>query len=97
MSALSTAALPLVKQRLNRATADTSLDTHFTKRIEAAELELTRKGITLQDDADDLMLLVDYSVWRYQNRDKPGGQPDWLKLAVRERWLSSKGRETDDT
>ncbi len=97
MSALSTQALPLVKLRLNRATGDTSLDTMYTQRIEAAELELARKGINLQGDADDLMLLVDYSVWRYQNRDKPGSTPDWLRLAIRERWLSSKGRVTDES
>lgn len=97
MSALSEAALPLVKQRLNRKSDDTSLDEILIPRIEAAEQELIRKGILLQDDVDDKMLLVDYAVWRYQNRDKPGRMPEWLSLCLRERWLSLKGRETSDT
>lgn len=97
MSVLSEKALPLVKLRLNRKTDDTTLDQILNPRIEAAELELTRKGINLQDDADDLMLLVDFAEWRYKNRDKPGGMPTWLSLSIRERWLSSKGRVIDDT
>jgi hypothetical protein len=95
MSALSTNALPLVKQRLNRT--DTVLDTYLTTVIRSAELELTRKGIYLQDDVDDLMVLVDYAVWRYKNRDEPGGMPQWLSLRIRERWLSPKGRDAVDT
>ena len=68
-------ALSLVKARLNRLAADTA----------AAELEGT--GISLTDSADDLMLLVDYTVWQYQNRDSAGAMPDWLRLRRRERWL----------
>ena len=57
------------------------------QRIEAAAEELKRTGITLTDSADDLMLLVDFTVWKYQNRDKAAGMPEWLRLARRERWL----------
>ena len=35
-----------------------------------------------------MMFLVDYTVWQYQNRDKPGDMPDWLRLDRRERWLA---------
>ena len=66
-------ALGLVKARLNRPPGDTALDAYFKKRIEGA---------------DDMMLLVDYTVWPYQNRDKPGDMPDWLRLDRRERWLA---------
>ena len=42
----------------------------------------------MTESADDMMLLVDYTVWQYQNRDKPGDMPDWLRLDRRERWLA---------
>ena len=88
----TSAALSLVKSRLNRLASDTSLDEYLTARVTAAEKELEGIGIHLSADApDDLMLLVDYTVWSYQNRDKPGGMPDWLRLKRRERWLRERG------
>ncbi len=90
--------MPLIKARLNRTTGDTSLDTYFSKIAEGAEGELSRIGITLVDeDVDDLLLLVDLATWRYQSRDQSDGQPLWLRQRIRERWLSMKGRVTDDT
>ena len=80
-------AMSLVKARLNRTQGDTSLDTYFQGRVNAAIQTLTKNGITLTDSQEDLMLVVDYAVWAYQNRDKPGGMPEWLKLVRRERWL----------
>lgn len=80
-------ALSLVKARLNRLAADTMLDEYFGQRIEAAAAELEGTGISLTDSADDLMLVVDYTVWQYQNRDSSGTMPDWLRLRRRERWL----------
>ena len=77
----------LIKARLNRATADTSLDDYLMKRARAARDELERIGITLDDSNGDTLLLVDFAVWQYQNRDKPGSMPDWLRLRRRERWL----------
>lgn len=80
-------ALGLVKARLNRMASDTALDDYFSQRIEAAEAELENTGISLTDSADDLMLVVDYTVWQYQNRDSAGAMPEWLRLRRRERWL----------
>ena len=37
------------------------------------------------------MLVVDTTVYQYQNRDKPGGMPEWLRLRRRERWLREAG------
>lgn len=78
-------ALDLVKARLNRL--DANLDTYLVQRVQAAVEELTRIGIQLNDSADDLMLVVDYTVWQYQNRDTPGAMPEWLRLRRRERWI----------
>lgn len=80
-------ALGLVKARLNRLAGDTSLDTYLQARISAAVQSLEGTGITLTDSQEDLMLLVDYTVWEYQNRDRPGAMPEWLRLKRRERWI----------
>lgn len=87
--------LSIVKQRLNRLSTD--LDGHLRIRIEAAAGELERNGIKLVGDIDDNVFLADYTVWKYQNRDSNTGMPEWLRLARRERFISSKGRETVDT
>lgn len=88
MSAVNeTTALSLLKARLNRLSGDTSLDTYFQARISAAVQSLEGTGITLTDSEEDLMLTVDLAVWQYQNRDKPGSMPEWLRLQRRERWL----------
>lgn len=80
-------ALSLVKARLNRLPTDTTLDTYLTARISAAEEELEATGIVLTNSSEDMLLVVDYTVWAYQNRDKPGNMPDWLRLRRRERWV----------
>ena len=87
MAINSAQALALVKTRLNRLQSDTTLDDYLTARINGAAAELEAIGIHLADTADDLLLLVDYTVWQYQNRDAPGSMPDWLRLRRRERWI----------
>ena len=89
-------ALSLMKARLNRPAAPTPLDDYFSQRIEAAAAELEGNGISLTDSADDLMLLVDYAVWQYQNRDKADAMPQWLRLRRRERWLRQHAMEATE-
>ena len=92
MSAVNTTtALSMVKARLNRLASDTTLDVYLNTRITAAINELEATGIILTASTDDLMLVVDYTVWEYQNRDKLGAMPDWLKLRRRERWIQQGG------
>lgn len=96
MSAVNAAtALALVKTRLNRTLSDNSLDMYFSARIDAAVQALEATGITLTDSQADLMLVVDYTVWEYQNRDQPGSMPEWLRLRRRERWLQQRGPDND--
>ena len=83
-------ALSMVKARLNRLPGDTSLDGYLSARIDAAAAALENAGITIADTPEDLMLVVDMSVWDYQNRDKPGAMPEWLRLKRRERWLHQR-------
>ena len=80
-------ALALVKARLNRMPNDITLDNYLAARIDGAVRELERTGIILTNTPDDMMLVVDYTVYQYQNRDKPGGMPEWLRLRRRERWM----------
>lgn len=88
MGAVNTgSAIALVKARLNRLQTDTSLDVYLNARIDAAVQEIEGTGIKLEDNEEDLMLAVDYTVWQYQNRDNPGHMPEWLRLRRRERWL----------
>ena len=83
-------ALRLMKSRLNRLPGDTSLDEYLNARLEAAKTELEKEGIRLTDGHDDLMLVVDKAVFDYGNRDKQTGEPDWLRLRKRERWLHER-------
>lgn len=80
-------ALRMVKARLNRLQSNDSLDEYLLARVQASAQELTRIGIELSNSTDDLMLVVDYTVWQYQNRDAPGEMPQWLRLRRRERWI----------
>lgn len=85
-------ALALVKTRLNRLQSGTPLDEYLLARIEAAQQELNRMfKADLDDGMDDLLLLVDYTVWSYQNRDQSGATPQWLRLRMRERFLRMEG------
>ena len=89
--------LSIVKARLNRLASDTTLDPYLTSRIEAAESELEGTGIHLVDnDTEDQVLLADFVVWQYGNRDKTGGMPDWLRLKRRERWLRDRVKNEGD-
>ena len=83
--------LMLVKQRLNRLPADTTLDDYLMARIQAAIRETEATGIRLQADMDSMMYVVDYTVWEYQNRDNMAGMPEWLRLRRREMFLRSGG------
>lgn len=83
-------ALSMVKARLNRLPGDTSLDGYLSARIDAAAAALENAGIMIADTPEDLMLVVDMAVWDYQNRDKPGTMPEWLRLKRRERWLHQR-------
>ena len=87
MSVDLSSALQMVKARLNRLQSDTTLDDYLMVRIEAAIKELEGTGIVLSDSMEDLMLVTDYTVWQYQNRDNAAGMPEWLRLRRRERWI----------
>ena len=87
-----TQALQLMKTRLNRPAADTSLDSYLGFRVSAAVEKLNAMmPEKLTGSVDDLMLVVDYAVWQYQDRDKNTGDPPWLRQRLRERHLQRGG------
>lgn len=65
-------------------------DEYITARVNAVVNELERTGIHLTDSMDDMLLVVDMAVWRYNNRDHAGSVPDWLRVRRRERWLQDR-------
>ena len=82
--------LQLIKVRLNRA--DTTLDYYLSTRIVAARDELEHKGVSLNlAVTEDCVFLADFATWQYLNRDKAGAMPEWLRLALRERFLRNRG------
>ena len=83
-------ALLMVKQRKDMMPGIGRRDDYYTARIEAVVSELERKGIHLVDNPADLMLVVDMTVWKINNRDKTTGEPEWMRLAIRERWLNDR-------
>lgn len=87
--------LDLVKFRLNRQSADTSLDDYLRARIAAVEEDLLNTGIILRATPRDEMLVVDMTAWAYGNRDKNEPMPEWLRLARRERWLQQQRATAD--
>lgn len=84
--------LSLVKMRLNRLASDTSLDEYLKAIIGAAADYLAGIGIRLNMSDGDNFLLVNQAVQMYQQRDHQTGDPEWLRLARRQRWLQ-EGRE----
>lgn len=85
--------LALVKARQNRD--GNALDDYLLTRIRAAVEELREAGIVIRYmDDSDMLLVTDYVCWKYANRDKNEGMPEWLKLARRERWLRETHYET---
>ena len=82
-------ALNLVKARLTKLNVNVGqLDEYLMYRIDAPEQEINSMiPAPLTDSAADLMLVVDYAVYAYQNRDKAERMPEWLRYRLRCRFL----------
>lgn len=88
-----TTVLDLVKARLG-ISSDVR-NTYLTKIVEGviAELE-TEKGVVLDEtNANHLMFVVDYSTWRYTNRDSEGSMPRHLQFRMHNLIVYSKSQQ----
>lgn len=86
---LQTAVL-MVKQRKDMLTGIHQRDDYITARVQSVISELENKGIHLVDTTDDLMLVVDMTVWQYNNRDQGGAMPEWMRMLRYERWMNDR-------
>ena len=85
-------ALLMVKTRLNRTAPQAQMDQYLSMRIQAAVQELDgMMPVPLTASAADMLLVVDYAVWQYQNRDKSDADPPWLRQRLRDRFLYRGG------
>ena len=75
-------ALELVKARIGLTTA--VRDAYLTAIIQGIISELTEQQGLVLDGANPyhLMFVVDYSAWRYQNRDSTGAMPRHLQFRL---------------
>ncbi len=89
--------LALVKDRLDYLPGFMARDARLLDRIDGVIRELERKGIRVIPEGeneiaaiDDVMLVVDMTVWQHNNRDKAESDPPWLRQRLRDRWLSER-------
>lgn len=88
-----TLTLGIVKSRLGIVV--TTQDTYLTQLVNSSYAKLVNQMGIVYDETrfDHATLLADYAVWRYQNRDSTTGMPQWLRLEIRELYLSSHAQE----
>jgi len=81
--------LELVKARIGITSK--VRDEYLEKIIEGVKTELEKQqGLSIDLDRPDiLMFLVDYSTWRYQNRDSHDGMPRHIQFRLHNLVISS--------
>lgn len=96
-------ALQLVKDRRDQMPGFTERDERTRDRINGVIRQLVRMGVHVVPEGgteiaemDDLMLVVDMTVWQINNRDKAEDDPPWLRRRLRNRWFSGE-KETEGT
>ena len=87
--------LQLVKERLGIRT--NVRDAYLAAIVEGVVKELEdEKGLVLDDtNPYHLMFVVDYSTWRYQNRDSEGAMPRHLQFRLHNLMIHA-AKESDE-
>jgi len=87
--------LNLAKAKLGITTM--ARDTFLTAIIDSVIDELVNeKGLALDSTSPNhLMFVVDYAVWRYQNRDGNTGLPRHLQFRLHSLYINSRGEQDD--
>lgn len=82
--------------KLDLGVTSTSRDPLYLKKIEASDKELKSKGIsTLEEDAEDMILLLDYALWMYQKKGENVGLPANLQTRIRDRIVKNRSKFGD--
>ena len=81
----------LVKERVG-IRSSTARDAYITAIVNGVIDELqNEKGLTLSDtDNNHLMFIVDYSTWRYDNRDSKDAMPRHLQYRLHNLVINNK-------
>ena len=73
-------------------------DKYFTALIEAAQKELERKGILLDEKSiDDVILLADYAAWIYRKRQEDIPISPNLQIRIRNRTVLKRSKENGNS
>ena len=83
-------AIAMVKQRKDMLQTANPKDAYIDMRVRETIGELQDMGIHLVDTPQDMMLVVDIAVWKYNNRDKSHAEPQWLRDAKNTRWINDR-------
>ncbi len=79
----------LTKTRLGRLAPDENLDALVNLYVDSAVAQLESEGISLTDDANDLTIVIDLAVHKYNRRDKDAPMPEALRWEIQDRWLKA--------
>lgn len=79
----------LTKTRLGRLAPDADLDALVNLYVDSAVAQLELEGINLTDDANDLTIVIDLAVHKYNRRDKDAPMPEALRWEIQDRWLKA--------
>lgn len=87
--------LELVKARIGITSA--TRDEYLAKIVDGVKAELEKQqGLSIDLDRPDvLMFLVDFSTWRYQNRDSMEGMPRHLQFRLHNLVISSVNKNDE--
>ena len=90
--------LTMLKAALNMLNPPAERITQLEQLLEVAASRIRRRGILLQDTADDAQLQVDYAAWMYRRRmlQADAQLPESLRLDLNDRLAHEKMQETDD-
>lgn len=69
-----------------------SYDQRLTALVASAEEMITREGISLTEELEDVQLLVMYAAWLWRRRDTGDGMPRMLRYTLNNRLFSQKMR-----
>lgn len=79
----------LTKTRLGRLAPDENLDALVNLYVDSAVAQLESEGVSLTDDANDMTIVIDLAVHKYNRRDKDAPMPDALRWEIQDRWLKA--------
>lgn len=90
--------LTMLKAALNMLNTPPERIIQLEQLLEVAASRIQRRGIHLQDTADDAQLQVDYAAWMYRRRmmQADAQLPESLRLDLNDRLAHEKMQEAAD-